>query len=348
MIPEELKALSDRFMAFAEHECKSKSPLYYSFSKLVAEQEYLLQLASHCAPRQPAPNLLFGAIHYLLLKSPNEELANYYPSINKDAASDPSADLLISFCRENEAGIKEILAKRIVQTNALGRCSYLLPILSAIAKDTDGIHLIDIGTSSGLILNLDQYEYHYDGQHRIGNSPVKISANVKAGKAPGFEVMPNIKSRIGIDQNPLDLSKPDNALWLKALIWPDLKERFERMSAAIDLSTKLQNQQLIKANTIEQFRESIGTIPPEEDLLVFHTHVLYQFTKEERAAFRLMLDEVGQNRRLYYLAVEWFTVFDNNYEQEGVLVELNEYKAGEKSSKVLAIVDGHGSWIDWQ
>ena len=40
--------------------------------------------------------------------------------------------------------------------------------------------------------------------------------------------------RVGLDQHPLDVTDPDDARWLAACTWPEQRERFERLTAAIE------------------------------------------------------------------------------------------------------------------
>jgi len=76
-----MNVLSDRFKAFATRECKGSSPLYEHLSIRIAEDDELLQMASHVNRNQPVPNLFFGAVHYLLIKGNSHELREYYASI---------------------------------------------------------------------------------------------------------------------------------------------------------------------------------------------------------------------------------------------------------------------------
>ena len=146
-------------------------------------------------------------------------------------------------------------------------------------------------------MNFDRYEYHYGGEQFWGNSPVKIKSQILDGQLPPFSRIKKVNRKIGIDQHPLDLNIEDNELWLKALIWPDLTARFERMEAAIELA-KNASLELHQAETPETFRMIIQELPTEEDLVIYHTHVLYQFTQSERQSFRQLVDEIGQNRNL--------------------------------------------------
>jgi hypothetical protein len=64
----EISRLSDRFKTFAEKECAGSSELYEFLSTKIAEDNEILELSSNAKEGQPVPNLLFGAVHYLLLK----------------------------------------------------------------------------------------------------------------------------------------------------------------------------------------------------------------------------------------------------------------------------------------
>ena len=347
--PISLERLSKIFIHFAENQCKNRSPLYYHLSKAVSEDKTVLSIAAQCQERQPYPNLLFAAVHYLLLQSPSEKLAAYYPSLHADPKGFIPFDLFKSFCLENKAAIIEIEKTRIVQTNPINRTSYLMPIFSSYFDGVSDVTLIDIGASSGLNLNMDLYEYeltHDDKLFKFGRSPVKIKTEIKDGKTPDLKNIISIKQKIGIDQNPLDISIIEKGLWLKALIWPDHRARFKRMDAAIKVG-QTSDINLIKGQSLKDFRKVIESIPSNEPLAVYHTHVLYQFKKEERIAFRAMLDEIGQNRDFLYLATEGAIIFDEPNPPKEVWVKLTDYKKGQKTSSLKAITDGHANWIKW-
>lgn len=346
------------FQTFAERECKNVSPLYYQLSLDMMEETDLLQLAAHARQGQPIPNLFYGAIHYLLLQSEATELANaytdqtslrqLYPSISKRASPGIPIDLIKDFCQRREAEIVALLSQRIVQTNAINRTAYIMPIVSSLFPSDVPINLVDIGTSSGLTLNFDNYQYNYGEGRQWGSSEVKIKSEVLGGTLPSFPTMARVKRKIGIDQNPLDLKDEENGNWLKALIWPDSEERFIRMEAAIT-AAKTSDVALYKADQPAAFQSIIDTVPKMEGLLVYHTHVLYQFTMAQRQAFRQMLDEVGQYRDFYYLAVEANRVFDGLIDDKpGVKIVLTHYQAGKKMATILGETNGHANWIKWQ
>jgi len=335
------------FQTFAEQECKNVSPLYYQLSLDMTKEPDLLQLAAQVRRGQPIPNLFYGAIHYLLLQSEVEELAIYYPSISRRPSLRIPIDLIQDFCERRAAEIVPLLKQRIVQTNAINRTAYLMPIVASLFPSDIPLNLVDIGTSSGLTLNFDRYQYDYGDHLQWGNSEVKVKSDILVGQLPSFQRMANIKRKIGIDQHPLDLKKAENGTWLKALIWPDSGARFIRMNAAIE-TAKNSEIVLYKADQPAAFRSIIDSLSVAEQLLVYHTHVLYQFTVPQRQAFRGMLDEVGQNRDMYYLAVEANRVFDGLMANKpGVKMVLTQYKEGKKQQTVLGETNGHANWIKW-
>ncbi|MEM6698831.1 MAG: DUF2332 domain-containing protein, partial [Bacteroidota bacterium] len=295
--------------------------------------------------RQPIPNLFFAAVHYLLLSNPEEKLAIYYPSISKNVGTYLPFELFKEFCIRNKKQIQELEGTKIVQTNSLNRCAYLMPILSNHFYN-QAINVIDIGTSAGLTLGLNRYEYHYDDTYLIGESSVKVKSKTKGGQMPDIQAIVTINKKVGIDQNPLDLKVEENANWLRALIWADRVERTENMEAAIAIAQS-ENIQFEQAFTGTQLEEIIQSQEMEVPLVIYHTNVLYQFTKEERKEFREMIDRIGRDRDLVYIAAEGSAVFDNSDDYTGVLVEKTEYKNQRKSSETVARTNGHANWIKW-
>jgi hypothetical protein len=78
-----INRISEKFEIFAESECKGSSELYEFLSLNIAKDEEILELASYVKEGQPIPNLLFGAVHYLLLKGKVHSLREFYPSVTK-------------------------------------------------------------------------------------------------------------------------------------------------------------------------------------------------------------------------------------------------------------------------
>ncbi|MGU3469744.1 DUF2332 family protein [Paenibacillus sp. D51F] len=85
---------------FAENECRGSSPLYECLAVHIARDKELLKLASFCGEGQPVPNLLLGAVHYLLLSGFEHNLREFYGSMTEAPRSFGEAfPRFKSFCR---------------------------------------------------------------------------------------------------------------------------------------------------------------------------------------------------------------------------------------------------------
>lgn len=340
--------LKERFLAFAETECKGNSKLYYDLSIRIANDPELLNIAANTRDGQPVPNIFFAAVHYLLLKNQDEQLAKYYPSIQRSRFAEIPFDLFKAFCLNNQNEIKEIIATRIVQTNVISRCAYLMPIFSKIiAEENKPATIIDIGTSAGLTLNFDKYEYWYDGQKVFGESSVLVKSTSVKSPPPKIYPITQPLQKVGIDQNLIDPTDKDEILWLKALVWTDQLERFIAMDEALKLS-ELKNIKFVQAKTALDFEREILMADRSHTLVVYATHVLYQFTQEQKDAFYGMLERIGQVRDFYFLSVEGIKSLLEKYQSKETVIELTSYKKQKKAVNFLAETNGHGNWIRWQ
>ncbi|MBI5372829.1 MAG: DUF2332 domain-containing protein [Sphingobacteriales bacterium] len=336
-----------KFISFAESECKGNSELYYKLSKQVSGDDTLLKIAATAKAGQPVPNIFLAAVHYLLLKNPGNGLAAYYPSIGKKQVPEIPFPLFRSFCLDNEAVIREIILTRIVQTNVINRCAYLLPVFSKIiTEENRPATIIDIGTSAGLTLNFDKYEYWYNNQKVYGDSKVIIKSKITGSTIPALFPITQPIQKIGIDQNIIDPADTDQIIWLKALIWPDQAERFIAMEEALK-TEELKKIEFFRAETIPDFEAVILNADKAHTLIIYATHVLYQFPQTQKEAFDAMLERVGQSRDFYFLSVEGTESLLQRYQTREIVIELTQFRDKKKSQTLLAETNGHGNWIKW-
>jgi hypothetical protein len=305
-------------------------------------------MASFAKFGQPIANLFLASVHYLLLRNPNENLARYYPSITKRQSEEIPFELFKNFCLTHENRIKDALSTKIVQTNVINRCSYLMPIFSQIiARENKSTTLIDIGTSAGLTLNFDRYEYWYNGHKMYGNSEVIIKSNIISDTTCDIVKIEQPLTKIGIDQHIIDPTDPEEILWLKALIWPDQLDRYKAMEEALQLN-ELKKINYVQASSIRDFENQILEMDQVQNLIIYATHVLYQFPEVEKDNFCEMLERIGKKRDYYFLSVEGTkALLDRNNSNETV-IELTRYKDAHKSRIFVAETNGHGNWIKWK
>jgi len=345
----DLEQIANTFRVFAEEECKGNSELYYKLTNQIADDPDLVELAAHVRYGQPIPNSFLASVHFLLLSKPDEELVKYYPSISALPIHEIPYALFKSFCFENKEQIISIIQNRIVQTNVISRCSYLAPIFSILIADNPDkdVTIIDIGTSAGLTLNWDKYEYHYNNGIAIGTNNAKVNAEVRNSSLPEFHLPEKTIRKIGIDQNIIDPTNIEDARWLKALIWPDQLERFAALNAALKIDD-LKTIEFIQASTVSEWEKVISAIPPKDLLIVYCTHAMYQFPMEMRDEFWKMLDRIGDGRDFYFLSAEGIKSQREKYQTQNTVVELTTYKNGAKTQSLMAEVNSHGKWFIWK
>ena len=342
---EQLSQLGRTFKRFSEETYIGSSPLYAALSNAIAEDVDVLGIASSARGR-PVPNLLFAAVHYLLMSGADSTLSSFYPSLTPEPR--PNSDAyphFREFCLAHESAIRELLSTRLVQTNEVSRCSYLLPAFGLIADENPGLplSLVDIGTSAGLHLLWDRYAYEYTGHSITGDTTtlVRIVADVRGRNSPPIPTsFPPVAFRIGLDLNPVPLTDPDSALWLRALIWPEHERRATQLEAAIALAID-NPPMLLAGNALETLPNVLGRIPTESTLCIFHNYTLNQFSLENRSRFDAILDEYSMDRDVHLLSGE------GRWGHDYAALELVSISGGNRSSRKLANVDFHGRWLEW-
>lgn len=340
-----MKNISQQFISFAERECKESSPLYEFLSMKIAEDKELLELCLHSRPGQPIPNLLFGVVHYLLLRGADHPLKEYYPSIVNNPTEFNQAFIPFkSFCQQNEPAIQSLLKSKLVQTNEVRRCAYLYPCFSYIYKlSGKPLALIEIGTSAGLQLLWDKYSYSYQNFGTVmGNveSNVLITAEIKGENSPASPMeIPPVINRYGLDLHINDLMDEEDSQWLQALIWPEHTERRELFTQAVHCFQAFKNEvTLIEGDGVTMLPSLIEQIPQNAIICVFHTHVANQFSSQLKEELVNHIETIGKNRDIFHL-------YNNMKDRD---LHLEYFIDGKHYHDRIGESDGHGKWFTWE
>lgn len=334
------------FERFAEEEARGSSPLYETLSLGVANDGALLALADAVPDDQPAPNLLFAAVQYLLFDAPDEPLAAYFPSVS-ESPRPPDADAVPrfrAFCLDRRDELLDLLATRRVQTNVVRRSGVLFPVFEYLSRrcDRTPLGLVEVGASAGLNLLWDGYGYDYGehGRYGVVGSPVQISTEVRGERVPPLpDAPPPVGTRLGIDLEPLDVRDEADVRWLRALVWPEHDDRRALLEGAISVARETPPT-LVAGDAIEELGSVCERVPDDERLCLFNTHSLYQLTPAQRDEFAEEVDRVGRTRDLFWVDCEWYGAVPE--------VRFTEYADGERKTAVLARYDAHGRWIEWE
>jgi len=329
------------------------SPLYHRLAQATAGEPELLDIAAETPAGQPGPNSMFAAVHSLLLAGADHSLARFYPTCGGERIDELDADPVPefrAFCRARERRLREVVATRRVQTNAVGRSALLVPAFEHVARSvgTRSLALIEVGSSAGRNLFWDRYGYAFDHELReavetVGDpdADVRIDAAVRGDGDPPLPTdVPSVPYRAGVDLNPLDVTDPADARWLRALIPPEQRDRHRRLDAAIEAAGE-DRPRVIEGDAVEALPELVADAP-DAPLVVFSTYVLYQFDDDTLAALRETLTKCSRKRPVYWLSN------DPDGPDGPAYYRLVAFEDGEEVERErLAEFEAHGDWLRW-
>ena len=328
------------FTRFAEQEARGKSPLYEAWCERIVAHDDLLKLISQVPVSQPKPNLFFASVQYLALQgdSPMRQVFETPARLSYDE----SFDMLVHFCAQYEVELIHLFQTKLVQTNEVQRANFLYPLFADIAHESGKpLTLIEIGTSAGLLLNVDQYRYELEQDTPIAfgheESPLTLRGR-NLGDPVIVTVPPVIHARYGIDLNVIDLRDEEQYAWLQSLIWPEEKDRKELLARA-----KAVHERCEKQLFTGDFREILPHILEDSALadsqiVIFHTHVANQFPRELKDDLLQMLNQLSTARPIYH-------VYNNMFDGDLHVDYVNIGETTEK--KVLQNTDSHGRHFYW-
>ena len=334
-----LSRVAVEFLQHRERDYTGSSGLYRKLSGFVAADSELLEIASFGT--SPTPNLFFGAVHYLLMRSKAETLTEYYPSLQQPTnTGDDLFPIFRSFCLKHKEDLIEIVSSRTVQTNEVSRCAYLYPafaVASAIVRHVP-LALIDLGSSLGLHLLFDRYGYDYGLGNIFGdkNSSVTIESELRGSSQAIFSDMAiKVGSRFGIELHPISAYSSDDILWLDALIWPEHQSRRKLFHAAIDLLKQERSSfTTFDGDAAEALPGVLSKVPADEVPCVYQTHIWRQLSEARKTKIIHILESFGRDRAI---------IFVSALNQ----LRLDLYAPSGDRHWTLANYEQHGRWLEW-
>jgi hypothetical protein len=330
-----------RFRAFAERETAA-SPLYQALSAAVAEDAALLDLAAFARPGQPPANMLFAAVKRLLARDPADPLADFYPGLTPKPRPAPEAPPAFRrFCLAHADAIRATLQRRAVNTNEPARAALLRPAFAvALGELTGPVHFVEVGASAGLVL-LWPYCAVDPGQGGAPVGPADPGLTFPCAMTgdPPLHIDPaRVASLQGIERDPLDPADPEDADWLRALIWPEQLDRAARMDAALALARRAPPR-VHHGDALEILPELAAALPVGGALVVHHQFTLNQFPDDTRDRFHAQLSRIAQDRPVRRVGLEW------SGRDRAAVLDLATPDAGPRR---LARCDPHGAWLVWE
>lgn len=300
--------LAAAFRHFATRRCGSYAPLYARLGRGIASDPALLGIAGRAAPGQSPPDLLLAAVHYLLAGEPEHPLARFYPTLTAEAAVGDPFPAFREFCLERRDDLAQLVSSRQVQTNEVRRCAFLMPVIMLVGSLAGRpLALIEAGASAGLNLALDQYGYDYGTGAVLGcaASAVMLRCSLRGPYPPPVGLpVPAVGWRAGIDLNPLNPADPQDAAWLRALVWADHPGRAALLRDALTAAAVRPAIPVVAGDATEQLPSLVAAAPAEMAVCLFHTAFLAHLPRLDRERFEYLVAVLSAARPIYWAQAE--------------------------------------------
>ena len=277
-----------------------RHPAYAALTAALSENQMALDLLSSVDERQQNPTLLLAILHLAALRG-DETLTPLYESLNRGEIIDTEAFArTVVHYLEHHVEVVRAELDRMTQTNEVNRTAVLATVISDVARQLghDEITLVDVGCSMGLNLFPDQVTI---AKTDDGNPATLVTQCLSEGFVRSR--VPRITRRIGVDQNLLSASDPEDVLWLKACLWPEERRRVQRFDAILAALPNWPKPEFRSGDAIGQVRQLLEEIG-DEPVYLINSWVLYYFTDEDRVAWRALIDEYRAKRTIVWISFE--------------------------------------------
>jgi len=292
------------------------------------------------------PLRLMGGVHRLVLEGVGGSLSAHFPTVGGDPDGQTLAEDFLVAVDANASYLREALVVA-PQTNEIGRSAALLPGLGvALEGRKMPVRLLEIGSSAGLNLNLDQYSYRAGAWTWDGVADAPTVAVEWSGPAPPLPQSLEIVERRGCDLSPLDATNPDERTRLLSFVWADQTARFERMRGALDLMES-SDIKLDKADAGQWVAQRLADGHGSGSMTVLQHSVMWMYLPEDTRKLILgTVSEAGEaatdDRPLAHVR---FEASPRGYNAAGHRLTVQVWPGGEE--QVLATGHAHGAWVAW-
>jgi hypothetical protein len=287
---------------FGEVDAAGTSPLYERVAVALSESDEALAAIEAAPARKQHPTVILAALHDLALAGRAPALAAAYAASDGDAAASAAIDTLLGMTDSVVA-----IAVRRPRADQTGRCAVLYPAIAEAARrvGATAVGLIDLCCSAGLNLNVDRVGITYGNGQSLGDpsSPVQLSASIVGDRPLPTHAMPEVVARVGVDRDPLDVTDPDDARWLRACVWPGQPERVARLDAELALAATAPPL-LLQGDPVELVPDALARVPSDALPVVTTTWALSRFPLERRLRLLHRLDETAAGRPVAWVSAE--------------------------------------------
>jgi hypothetical protein len=286
------------------------------------------------------PLRVAGGLHALHLKGAEPALkAIYEGQEGVDAAA-----IVAQAIRNHEAELLPWLDSP-PQTNEAGRSANFIAVMLWLAGKglPPRFECLEIGSSAGINLMLDRY--HYDlGGVQVGPDPGAMRFQPEWQGDPPPDLPIEIVSTKGCDVAPVDLTDPEQALRLKAYIWPEHTVRFERMAAAV-IAAKAAPPDLVEMNAADFVEAELAKLQAAGTTRLLMHSIVWQYVPADQQARVTAAMEAAGARATPERPLAWVALEANRVAHVHEMVV--RYWPGGEAGEIVTRAHPHGAWIAW-
>jgi hypothetical protein len=297
------RTLAAVYRRFAQADLADASPLYRRVALALSESDEALRAIEAAPARKRNPSVILAALHDLALAGRAPALAAAYAAANADAGPGAAIDTLL---RMTDA-VADIAVGRTFRAHETGRYAVLYPAIAEAARraGAKAVGLIDVGCSAGLNLNVDRVGITYSKGPSLGDpsSPVQLRSRIAHDRPVPTRAIPEVVARVGVDLDPVDVTDPDAARWLRACLPPDQPERIARLDAELALAATAPPL-LLTGDAAELLPEAIARVPADALPVVTTTWALSRFSPQIRHRFLCRLEKAAAGRAVAWVSAE--------------------------------------------
>jgi hypothetical protein len=203
------------------------------------------------------------------------------------------------------------------------------------------LDLIELGPSAGLNLVWDRYRYRYaGGSWGPESAPLELSGEERR-PVPGelLTIVPRVRSRVGVDASPIDVTSDEGARLLRCFVWPDQTWRLELLDRAIE-ALRADPPELVRGEVAEELPRLLAHRRSGALTVVYQTAVLGYLPPERTKRVYAVLDEAATEGPLAYVGTH--QPARGVHTHYGLAVRI-----WPAEREIVAEADFHGAWLDW-
>jgi len=242
--------------------------------------------------------------------------------------------------------ISEFIRERTVQTNEPQRCFALLPVFLTIARiSAKPLDLLELGTSGGLNLFWDQYQYCYrEGRWGKRTAALELAGEETAGATVPTDLLQQrieVQHRRGIDLDPIDVRSIEGVRYLESfLLGDDVRiERLRRAAAVV----RQNPPELIRGDYLERLPEQLTHRNGDALTVVFQTISTIYLPVDRRRVLNEIVEDAGRKIPLAWISTP--TPEEHRERRGDYPLELMIWPGGEK--RTVARMSNSGDCLQW-